>query len=100
MVSSGRSGCPLRQPTFARPYDSTPFRSQVRSDLNAVIARTAPAVLVLLADDVPRSEAVIVAALADRHPKDEVKHTLMRLAVLKQLSETGGRYTLPAGEAE
>jgi hypothetical protein len=48
----------------------------------------------------PRAEAAIVAALADRHPKDDVRRTLMRLDVTKQLVETGGRYTLPAGEAK
>jgi hypothetical protein len=57
-------------------------------------------VLALLADGVPRSEAVIFAALADRHPKANIKGTLMRLGVTEQLVETGGKYTLPAGEAE
>jgi hypothetical protein len=59
----------------------------------------APDVLVLLADGVPRTEAAIVAALADRHPKDDVRLTVMRLDVLGQLVETGGKYTLPAPEA-
>ena len=36
-----------------------------------------------------------MAALADQHPKDEVKRTLMRLAVTDQVVETGGKYTLP-----
>ncbi len=58
-----------------------------------MVARTAPAVLDLLRDGVPRSRAAIVAALADRHPKEDVVRTLMRLAVTGRLVETGGRYT-------
>ena len=77
-----------------------PSRAQTGSDaLNASIARTAPAVLALLADGVPRNEKTIVAALADRHPKDEVKRTLMRLAVTDRLAERGGRFTLPRADA-
>jgi hypothetical protein len=49
---------------------------------------------------VPRAEAAIVATLADRHPKQDVRRTLMRLAVTERLVETGGRYTLPVAEAE
>jgi hypothetical protein len=76
-----------------------PSRAPTGSDaLNASIARTAPAVLALLADGVPRNEKAIVAALADRHPKEEVKRTLMRLAVTDRLVEQGGRFTLPQGE--
>jgi hypothetical protein len=63
------------------------------------IERVAPDVLALLADGVPRSRATIITALADRHPKDDVRRTLMRLAVTEQLVETGGRYSLPAAEA-
>jgi hypothetical protein len=70
------------------------------ADLNIVIARVAPDVLALLADGVPRSEATIVAVLAGRHLKQDVRRTVMRLAVLEQLVEKGGRYTLPATEAE
>jgi len=61
-----------------------------------MVARTAPAVLDLLADGVPRSKAAIVAALADRHAKEDVVRTLMRLAVTGRVEETGGRYTLAA----
>jgi hypothetical protein len=49
---------------------------------------------------VPRTRGVILAALADRHPRDDIKRTLMRLAVTEQLVETGGRYTLPVPETE
>jgi hypothetical protein len=55
-------------------------------------------VLALLADGVPRNEKAIMAALADRHPKDEVKRTLMRLAVTDRLAEHGGRFTLPPAD--
>jgi hypothetical protein len=66
------------------------------TDLHVVIARITPDVLVLLSDGVPRTRGMILAALADRHPKDDVRRTLMRLAVTEQLIETGGRYALPA----
>ena len=58
------------------------------ADANAMIARTAPAVLELLGDGVARSKKAIVAALADRHAKDEVVLTLMRLAVTGQVIDT------------
>jgi hypothetical protein len=70
------------------------------ADLAAAIEQITPDVLGLLSDGVPRAEATIIAALADRHPKDDVRRTLMRLAVTEQLVETGGKYTLPAAEAE
>ena len=41
-----------------------------------------------------------VTALADRHAKDDVKLTVMRLDVVGPLDLRGGRYTLAAGEAE
>jgi hypothetical protein len=65
------------------------------AELNAMAARVAPDVLELLADGVPRPEAAIVAALAGRHPADEVGLTLVRLAVTGRVVETGGRYALP-----
>ena len=68
------------------------------ADLDAAIEGVTPDVLTLLADGVPRSEAAIVAALAGRHPKDDVKLTVMRLDVIGQLDLQGGRYTLPAAE--
>jgi hypothetical protein len=71
-------------------------------DTDAMVARVAPAILALLGDGVPRSRRAIVAALADQHPKDEVRRTLMRLAVTDQVVETGGKYGLmtPEGAAE
>ena len=52
------------------------------ADLEAAIERVAPEILALLDDGMPRAEAVIVAALAGRHAKDDVRRTVMRLAVL------------------
>ena len=66
--------------------------------IEAVVARTAPAVLELLGDGVPRPKAAIVAALAGRHGKGDVVHTLMRLAVTGRLVESGGKYA-PGPEA-
>jgi hypothetical protein len=60
------------------------------------IAQVTPDVLALLGDGVPRSEAAIIAALAGRHSKDNVRRTVMRLAVLGQLAMQGSRYSLPA----
>ena len=54
--------------------------------------------LALLADGVPRTKRTILAALADRHPKDAIKLALMRLDVTEQLVEKDGRYTLPTRE--
>jgi hypothetical protein len=73
-----------------------PSRPASSADLHAVIARITPDVLVLLGDGVPRTRTTIIAALADRHPKEGIQRTLMRLAVLEQLVETGGKHTLPA----
>jgi hypothetical protein len=70
------------------------------ADLHAVIERVTPNVLGLLGDSLPRTEAAIVTTLAGRHPKQDVRGTVMRLAVLEQLAMRGSRYTLPAAEAE
>jgi hypothetical protein len=77
-----------------------PTKLASSADLTAAIERVAPDVLALLADGAPRSEAAIVAALAGRHPKDEVRLTLMRLDVLGRLVETGGKCTLPVPGTE
>lgn len=66
--------------------------------LNATIEQVTPDVLALLADGVPRPQAAIVAALAERHPRKDVARTLMRLVVTGQLVETGGRYALAPGQ--
>ena len=71
-------------------------KSWSSADFNAVIARVMPDVLILLGDGAPRSRGTIIAALTDRHPKEDVRRTLMRLAITEQLVETGGKYTLAA----
>ena len=76
----------------AKPWSS--------ADLHAVLARITPDLLALLGDGVPRSRGTIIAALADRHPRDAIRRTLMRLAVTEQLVETGGKHTLPAPRTE
>ncbi len=68
-----------------------PSRSSSSADLDDAIERVTPAVLALLGDGVPRAKAAIIAALADRHPKDDVRRTLMRLAVTEQLVEKRGK---------
>jgi hypothetical protein len=65
------------------------------ADTEAMVERVAPAILELLADGVRRSRRAIVVALADQHPMDEVRRTLMRLAVTDRLAEHGGKFTLP-----
>jgi hypothetical protein len=77
-----------------------PTKRWSSADLDAAIARTAPDVLALLGDGVPRAKAAIVAALAGRHPKDDVTLTVMRLDVVGQLDLQCGRYTLPTAAAE
>ena len=44
----------------------------------------------------PRPRPAIVEALAGRHPKDDVVHALIRLAVTGRVVEAGGKYTLAA----
>ena len=73
---------------------ASPSRHAGSAEIAAAVARTAPAVLELLADGVPRRRAAVVAALAGRHAKDDVVRTLMRLAVTGRVDETGGKYTL------
>jgi hypothetical protein len=72
-----------------------PTKRWSSADFDAILARVTPDLLALLGDGVPRSRATIVAALADRHPKEDVRRTLMRLAVLEQLVEKSGKHTLP-----
>ena len=64
------------------------------SDLEQVLARITPDVLALLQDGVGRSRREIVAALADRHTKEDVTRTLMRLAVTGRLIQVGSHYAL------
>ena len=71
-----------------------PKRYSSSADTDAMVDRVAPAIFELLADGVPRSKRAIAAKLADRHPKDEVVRTLMRLAVTDRVAETGGKYVV------
>jgi hypothetical protein len=79
---------------------SAPARSSRTSSLSgsaeieAMVARTAPAILELLGDGTPRPRSAIITALADRHPKEDVVRTLMRLAVTGQLVEINRKYSL------
>jgi hypothetical protein len=57
------------------PY--APAKPASSADLNAAIARVTPDVLTLLGDGVARTRGAILAALADRHPRDDLKRTLM-----------------------
>ena len=66
------------------------------AEINAMVARVAPAVLELLADGTPRSKAAVVEALAGRHDRQDVIGTLIRLSVTGEVEEAGGRYTLAA----
>jgi hypothetical protein len=77
-----------------------PTKPWSSADLHAVLARITPDLLALLGDGVPRSRGTIIAALADRHPRNDVRRTLMRLAVTEQLVEKSGKYTLPAPRTE
>ena len=71
-----------------------PLRYPSSADTDAMVARTAPAVLKLLGDGMPRSRKAIVEALADRHPKDDVVRTLMRLAVTDRVVDVDRKFTL------
>jgi hypothetical protein len=84
-----------RDPAARKP---SPYEGAGSEAINAMVARTAPAVLELLADGVPRSKPAVVEALAGRHAKDDVVHTLIRLAVTGQVVDTGGKYALAASE--
>jgi hypothetical protein len=75
-------------------------KSWSSADFNALVERVAPDILALLGDGAPRSRATILTALADRHPKDDVRRTLMRLAVTERLVEKAGKYALPAPASE
>jgi hypothetical protein len=77
-----------------------PSRLVSTDDLNAAIARVAPDILALLQDGVPRTRTAIITALVARHARNEIKRTLARLAVLGQLEEQGGKYTLATPEPE
>src|SRR3954447_7378753 len=80
--------------TAARHWTSMPQRYSSSDDTHAMVARLAPVIFELLGDGLPRSRHDIVAALAPRHPRDEVVRTLMRLTVIGQLVEAERKYRL------
>jgi hypothetical protein len=75
-----------------------PQAHQSSADLDAMIARVTPAILMILDDGVPHRRQEIIDALAPHHAKDDVVLTLVRLAVTGRLVAIGGRYAL-AGAA-
>ena len=78
-----------------------PHHYSSSDDTHAMVARIAPAILELLSDGLPRSKHEILDALAAGHAKDEVKRTIMRLAVTGRLVETKHKYGLaPLPEAD
>jgi hypothetical protein len=80
----------------AKPKPPQPAASS--SDLNAAIARVRPDLVRLLADGMRRSKAAITKALAERHDQQDIRRTLLRLAVTGELVEHKGRFTLPHGD--
>ena|SRR5690349_278319 len=80
-----------RKPTAGRARPATFTGS---ADVNAMIDRIAPSILALLADGVPRTKGVIVAALAGRHGAEAVALALIRLSVTGELEQAGTKYTL------
>lgn len=68
------------------------------AEIAATVARTAPAVLEVLADGAPRTRAAIVEALAGRHDREDVIITLLRLATTGAVNEIGDGYVLPDAE--
>ena len=72
----------------------SPYERAGSAEINAMVARVAPAILELLGDGVPRSKPAIVEALAGHHDKQDVVHALIRLAVTGQVDEASGKYTL------
>jgi hypothetical protein len=73
------------------PVTKTP-RLPSSADRNAAIERVEDDVLTLVADDVPRSKDEIIAALGARHRRNDIKRTIVRLAVSGQLDVLGGKY--------
>ena len=65
------------------------------AEIEAMVARTAPAILEFLRDGTPRPRSAIITGLADRHPKEDVVRTLMRLTVTEKLVEANRKYSLP-----
>ena len=84
----------MPNPRQAQAKSSRTSSPSGSAEIDAMVARTTPAILELLGDGTPRPRSAIITALADRHPKEDVTRTLMRLAVTGQLVETGRKYSL------
>jgi len=69
------------------------------AEVNAMVARVAPAILELLGDGVSRAKPAIVEALAGRHDGEDVVLALIRLAVTERVVETNGKYALASESA-
>ena len=80
-----------RDPTVSPPGKRGAARPH---DLEQVLARITPDVLALLEDGARRSRREIMAALADRHAKEDVSRTVMRLAVTGRVLQMGSHYAL------
>src|SRR4051794_14954575 len=87
-----------RMPTS--PRKPSMYERASSAGIDAMIDRVAPAILELLADGMPRSKAEIVAVLAERHDRQDVISTLMRLTVTGELEQAGSKYTpaAPGGD--
>ncbi len=77
----------MPHPRQVQPKSSRTSALSGSAEIEAMVARTAPAILELLGDGTPRPKSAIITALADRHPKEDVVRTLMRLAVTGRLVE-------------
>jgi hypothetical protein len=75
-----------------------PPGERIAAEIEATVARTAPAVLGVLADGAPRTRAAIVEALAGRHEREDVIVTLLRLGATGAVRGTGDGYVLPRTE--
>lgn len=74
-----------------------PSRSHEQEAIEALVAATAPAILRLLDDGVPRSKRTIIQALAASHAKADLTRTLMRLSVTGRLQcDAKQRFVLPS----
>ena len=95
---SGQPGTNPRHRTRVPTATRKPAAFTGTAELNAAVERVAPDILALLADGVPRTKAALVAALAGRHPAEDVALALVRLAVTGEVEESGGRYALATAE--
>jgi hypothetical protein len=84
---------PHSKEASARSSRTSPLSGS--AEIEAMVARMAPAILELLGGGTPRPKSAIVTALADRYPKEDIVRTLMRLAVTGQLVESKRKYHLP-----